>query len=233
MSQKTMRQKWNNNYPKIKKLYEGRSFHATRFFGLKKVSKKYSMDIRNFVRGPGDWLMTQILDRQIFGDLRLMKSMPVSERLMIIQQWVIDHLTYVGDKKAWEVSDFWQLPEETLTIRKGDCEDGALLLASLLLNAGIEPWRVRVTCGFVKASETAKMGGHAYVTYCDGRLWYPLDWCYYSEVREITRRRPIQQRPRYKDVWFSFNNQYCWSPQAVPAFYGRVTNLTRSRTNDL
>ena len=95
-----------------------------------------------------------------------------------------------------------------------NCEDGAILMASLMLNAGITPWRVRVTAGSVQPSPTAKMGGHAYVTYCreHDNNWVILDWCYYADSRV-----PVQDKPyaklvaTYKDIWFSFNNTFSWA----------------------
>lgn len=51
---KALKQRWNNNYPKVEKVYLGRVVTGRKFFGLKKVREPYEMDIRNFVRGPGD-----------------------------------------------------------------------------------------------------------------------------------------------------------------------------------
>src|SRR3989304_1449771 len=43
--------------------------------------------------------------------------------------------------------DFWQFPHETLTTRKGDCEDKAILLANLLRTLGVSDWEVRLNAG--------------------------------------------------------------------------------------
>jgi hypothetical protein len=43
--------------------------------------------------------------------------------------------------------DPWQFPDETLSIKNGDCEDIALLIASLLIASGISSYNVRVALG--------------------------------------------------------------------------------------
>jgi hypothetical protein len=42
--------------------------------------------------------------------------------------WVHNHIVYKSEEK-----DFWKFPNETLTDGYGDCEDGAILLACLIL----------------------------------------------------------------------------------------------------
>lgn len=50
--------------------------------------------------------------------------------------------------------DFWQLPAETLARKKGDCEDLAILLASLMIGTGISPYCVRTVIGGFNRSGT-------------------------------------------------------------------------------
>lgn len=94
------------------------------------------------------------------------------------------------------------------------CEDGSILMASLMLNAEIPNWRVRVTAGLVESGIKAELGGHAYVTYCRevDNQWVVLDWCYREDSMIAINGKPIiKNRPEYKQVWFSFNNKYAWS----------------------
>lgn len=44
-------------------------------------------------------------------------------------------------------SDPWQFPDETLHVKEGDCEDRALLIASLLIASGMSSYNVRVSLG--------------------------------------------------------------------------------------
>lgn len=56
-------------------------------------------------------------------------------------EWVVNNIKYVPETK-----DYWQLPHETLERKAGDCEDGAILLASMILSIlpQSEKWRVFV-----------------------------------------------------------------------------------------
>ena len=54
-------------------------------------------------------------------------------RAHIIAEFVSQKIQYLQS----DGHDPWQFPEETLTLKSGDCEDRALLIASLLLASGI------------------------------------------------------------------------------------------------
>ncbi|MDP7494070.1 MAG: transglutaminase-like cysteine peptidase [Candidatus Undinarchaeales archaeon] len=58
--------------------------------------------------------------------------------------YVNRRIAYVSDLDNFGKKDYWQYPRETLASGKGDCEDMALLLASLLIEAGIKGVRVVV-----------------------------------------------------------------------------------------
>jgi len=120
--------------------------------------------------------------------------------------WVIDHIKYTSDKSLFDVPEFWMLPSQTLHMRKGDCDDGAILLANLMLAAGIPYWKIRLTAGMVPA------GGHAYVTYfCEEKdYWVTLDWCYYPNRKPVIERPDYKESPIYREVWFSFNQRYAF-----------------------
>ena len=51
---------------------------------------------------------------------------------------VHENVAYATDQEMHGVSDYWQYPAETLLSGKGDCEDQALLLASLLEALGMD-----------------------------------------------------------------------------------------------
>jgi len=212
---------WNNKYPKIDKLYEGRMVGGKRFLGFKK-QYPISVDVRRFISD--DDLATQALINKIF-DLPVLSiiNLPDDVKIFEIQQWVMENIKYYGDMASWGANEFWQFLWETDTLLMGDCEDGAILIANLLLNAGVAPWRVHVTCGWVKTDK--EDGGHAYVTYCRGDDWVPIDWCYYPELSPLKDRKPMARYSEYHDVWFSFNNLYCWSHEDIPAFRGRCRSM--------
>lgn len=78
---------------------------------------------------------------------------------LVTAQWVAKNITYTTDLLLYGAAEHWSDPRETLHYGAGDCEDFAFLLASLLLNNGVDPSRVRVYIG------TANGVGHAWVGY--------------------------------------------------------------------
>jgi len=80
--------------------------------------------------------------------------------------YAADSTTGIGDR--------WTCALPTLERHYGDCEDGAILIQSLLLAIGIDPGRV-MTCFGTVAGDTA---GHAWTIYRreSDEEWVPLDW---------------------------------------------------------
>lgn len=119
-------------------------------------------------------------------------------------RWVEDNVTYTDDVKNYGEDEYWALPTMTINKKKGDCEDGAFLLGSLMLNAGVNPDRVRVYGGFVSAGTNASTGGHAWVAYkrqVDNQ-WVALDWCYYPTENQINDRPTLKADTKYMDDYF-------------------------------
>lgn len=56
---------------------------------------------------------------------------------LALLEWVQTHITPQID-----TGEYWRFPYETLAVGKGDCEDGAILLANLLLQAGYSSYKV-------------------------------------------------------------------------------------------
>jgi len=142
------------------------------------------------------------------------------EKMLFCQNWVKNNIIYDTDTNTYKVGEYWASPIETLAKRRGDCEDGAILMANLAVSAGVPYWRVRLTAGDVQG------GGHCYLTYLsDSQLtkpfieqnWKVCDWCYYPDIT------PFDSRPNYKDepmyftnqIWFSFNQKYAFSTQGT------------------
>ena len=76
---------------------------------------------------------------------------------MACRNWVANNIVYVNDQTTGK-RDYWKLPKETIVSRKGDCEDHAILLCTLLRIAGYSQDRVYVVLG---TSPDEK--GHAWV----------------------------------------------------------------------
>jgi len=111
---------------------------------------------------------------------------------------VAKNITYTSDAK-----ENWQWADETVERKLGDCEDGAILMANIMIKSGIPYWRIRLNAGDVKG------GGHAYVTYLreTDNTWYILDWCYwYNESEKI--KKTWKTASKYFGIWFSWNTRY-------------------------
>jgi hypothetical protein len=128
--------------------------------------------------------------------------------------------------------DAWQLPEETLALGVGDCEDRATLLASALIAAGVSPYNVRVALGTI-AVRRPRSGGkrraHAWVVYrTEHGSWTALEPVPKGGGRHASAT--FEYSPEYV-----FNGDHQWSTRALelppmrrrwnalePTFHGEV-----------
>ena len=121
--------------------------------------------------------------------------------------WVQENIPYISDRKNYGMDEYWTTPVETLKKMSGDCEDGAFLIHSLMLNAGI-PWeRVRTYGGEVMVGTAAETGGHGWTAYkreIDDE-WVVLDWCYYPNQEPVDERTSMSKDMKYIDDWFYIN----------------------------
>jgi len=129
-----------------------------------------------------------------------------------IWDFVARTVEYVTDKRSCGLEDFWLFPEETLVLRKGDCEDSSFLLAALLLASGISEHCVRVVLGKVVSADGSY--GHAWVVYQseDGR------WCLLESTLDSVPSRLVpadslaQPGNSYQyQPQFCFNASHLWS----------------------
>ena len=72
-----------------------------------------------------------------------------------IQRWVVDNIEYMSDEEQYGYAELWVPPVMLLATQKGDCEDGAFLIMSLGLNAGVDPANLRMFGGFGAQCESA------------------------------------------------------------------------------
>jgi hypothetical protein len=208
---------WNTKYPTSPIVYSGRT--------LKTNHSPIKIDVKNFICD-NDNIILDVLKRN-----RLIKT-SFNETALAIQKWVAKNIKYVADDTSNKCPEFWQFPFETLAGKIGDCEDGGILMASMLINAGIPAWRVKVAAGYVQEAPTAPQGGHAYCIYLADRPesekkleWVVLDWCYYEDSATPIEKKPLAKNGGfngcYKDTWFTFNNANSWN-QTKLELDGRV-----------
>jgi len=210
---------WNNKWEKAPILYGGRSLMLNQ--------SQIAIDVTHFLDSH-DAILTQVIDKY-----KLRKSTH-NETALAVQKWVVRFMKYVGDKENSGINEFWQFAFETVQSGIGDCEDGAILMGNLLLNAGIPSWRVKIAAGYVQEAPTAPQGGHAYCLYLaddatdEKKLsWVVLDWCYAEDSRVAIENKPRARNGGvggyYKDVWFTFNDSCSWAGHPIQIFDGRIS----------
>jgi predicted transglutaminase-like cysteine proteinase len=185
---------WNNKWPKDRIIYDAQ-------YGRPR-------DVRTFIFDRS-YILEDVLDN--YG---IVYDGNDDETMYKILMSVMRYFHYVGDDKSKGQPEFWQNPEDSATLGTGDCEDGAILIKSLSLVAGVPDYKVKIAAGMVKG------GGHAYVLYLrDNDTQCILDWCYWPNDLQIMHRKDWRQEENYYDVWFSFNKEYSFA--AVSTNYGR------------
>jgi len=174
-----------------------------------------------------------IVDRHDSDDVKIEK----------IQRWVIGNIEYMPDEVQYGVAELWVPPVMVLHTMKGDCEDGAFLIMSLGLNAGVNPSNLRMYGGFVDAGEGAPSGSHGWVAYRRdaGNEWVAVDYSYYPDLRPMDERVPLKNDDKYVDDYFFITSTYIVFTEATnrirnPEVYysdGRVKPNILSPTGSL
>jgi len=185
------------------------SYYNTKYGGtgeLKyKARREFLMDVRNliltksFILEPNAKQFTGNNDEKTLKILRFVKNMFV----------------FVGDIENNKEIEYWENPEITWQKEEGDCEDGALLIVSLMRMAGIPAWRVKICAGWVK-DKLGNKYGHAYAIYLseESNQWYVLDWCFYPEISiKSFNNTPHKDLPYYLDIWWTFNDENAFPNQ--------------------
>ncbi len=111
----------------------------------------------------------------------------------------------------------------------GDCEDGAILLANIMVRSGIPYYKVRITAGDVDDNK-GNRGGHCFVVYyCESKdKWVILDWCYWAdENTKIENRKDYKDENYYKSIWFSWNQYYSFTNETFKTSVNNKNMLRR------
>ena len=126
------------------------------------------------------------------------------EKAWKITSWVIKNIQYVEDKENYGYDELWVPPIFTLRKKSGDCEDGAFLIHSLLLNADVPYERLRTYAGSVKIGEGARTGNHAWTAYRreSDNEWVILDFSYFPETIPVDARAIMKEDDKYIDDFF-------------------------------
>jgi len=205
---------WNSKWDTAPIIYTGRALRGESY------SKQIDVDVKAFIKN-NDAILWHVLTQ-----LNLRKDNP-NDTALSIQNFVCNFLKYKYDDIASECPEFWLFPFEAVQSEIGDCEDGAILIAGLLINAGIPSWRVKVCAAQVMADpifapSDTELGGHAYCIYLADRPeserkleWVILDWCYLQDPEIPIKEKPLARKGgtegAYREIWFTFNDLNSWA----------------------
>jgi predicted transglutaminase-like cysteine proteinase len=84
--------------------------------------------------------------------IKKIESLPDQEKLLYTNNFFNSSVRWVADEENWHESDYWATPLETLSKRKGDCEDYSISKYVTLVLAGMPEEKLRIT--YVKARIT-------------------------------------------------------------------------------
>ena len=178
------------------------------------TGRPYDVDVRAFLETTDNAILREALDSIAKEDLgephrsRFLARTPGSFdfRVEVLKRFVAEKVKYEPRPDRF---DAWLYPEETLSSRRGDCEDRAFLLASLMIASGISSYCVRVVLGKVHALPRGKTIDHVWVMYKDeSGLWQciePLD-----HARGGKRSRAPETRFVYEPMYL-FNDEHMWA----------------------
>jgi predicted flap endonuclease-1-like 5' DNA nuclease len=225
---------WNTKWEKAPIIYTARALRGESY------KKQIDADVKTFIKDNDAILWYVISQAKLHRET-------ANETAWIIQKFVCDFLNYIGDDESVECPEFWQFPFESIQSEIGDCEDGAILIASLLINAGIPSWRVKVVAAQVMTNPlfpSSEEGGHAYCIYLadspesSRKLeWVILDWCYLQDPEVAIEKKPLArdggQDGAYKQVWFTFNDRYSWAQSSFEVREGRISQNRKAKQEEV
>lgn len=199
--------------------------------------KNYDVDVREFLVSERNVVMRRALENDIRkliteqeGDVAFFNSRKPGSfdyRASMIAEFVSKKIKY----ERTDTIDPWQFPEETLCLKSGDCEDRALLLASLMLASGISPYNVRVCLGkmrlhFNKPKKPVDCD-HVWVMYkSESGQWQVIEPANVAkhDVKEAPKDTPAQAE---YIPYFMFNDSHLWQIRRDTAYDGKSIKLAK------
>lgn len=100
-----------------------------------------------------DWLV--LLDESL--------GLTEEEKVKRVNAFFNQKIDFAEDNEVWGKSDYWATPLETLSQRRGDCEDFAIAKYFTLLKAGVPPSRLRLVYAKVFQNGTGSTTSQAHM----------------------------------------------------------------------
>lgn len=190
-----------------------------------------NIHIRTDIR---EWISFEdnIIMKEILSTLAREKNLPKTKlpgdfdrRAKIIWDFVARTITYVHDNEKQNKEDFWLFPPEIYVLKKGDCEDGSFLLASLLIASGISPFCVRLVLGEVFDEQGTSLGGHCWPVYKNEMgVWCILE----STLNKIPARFPEADKLSEQGQYFQYVPYYCFNSHHLWMVFPKKERETKS-----
>lgn len=199
--------------------------------------KNYDVDVREFLVSERNVVMRRALETDIHrliaeqkGDTGFFNSRKPGSfdyRASMIAEFVSKKIHYERSDKI----DPWQFPEETLCLKSGDCEDRALLIASLLLSSGVSPYNVRVCLGkmrlFFNNSKKHADCDHVWVMYkCESGQWQVIEPAHVAKYNVKEAPENIPTGAEYIP-YFMFNDTHLWQIRRGMSYDGKSIKLAK------
>lgn len=89
-------------------------------------------------------------------EIEVMRNLPETEKLQRANQFFNSRIRWVTDDFAWQQQDYWATPLEVMGRGMGDCEDFAIAKYTMLVLAGVDVSKLRIT--YVKARIRGELG---------------------------------------------------------------------------
>lgn len=169
---------------------------------------------------------TAQLVEQWHTEITRIQQLPERDKLERVNGFFNSRIRWVPDLEVWHQDDYWATPLELMGRRMGDCEDFAIAKYTMLVLAGVDVSRLRIT--YVKAQPRSPQGArataHMVLAYYPDTRGEPvvLD----NIVKDI---RPASQRTDLIPV-YGFNSLGLWVGGAAnPASTQPEAKLSRWR----
>lgn len=189
---------------------------------------QYDIDIREFLVTDKNSVMnntieqikkTYIRDKEQISHFESRQPGSFDFRAAVLSGWVWRNIAYTRKKSK----DPWLFPDETLSVKEGDCEDISFLLASILAASGISEYNIRVALGRIVLSQ---FNNKKDITFDHVWVMYKTElgkWVLLEPMMTLKRKKNEITEPynsqtiKYTDIkkvkykpYFVFNDRHLW-----------------------
>ena len=202
------------------------------------TNKHYDVDIREFLTSRDNAVVKRtigIIGKKLSQKNRdtFFSNKPGSFdfKVRVLTEYIAHEIDYMKGNRNF---DAWMFPDETITLKSGDCEDRALLLASLILASGVSNFNLRIAFGKIQNLSNGKNYDHVWIMYKnEGGIWQliePFDYCNKKMETTNNEEKVLEKEPEthfnYIPYYLS-NDEHLWAiyhPENKEAFKDYITS---------